>query len=169
MISRDRREGVLVSILQLPPQHGSLPPGVSYWVTGPVILLGDFWVCLFNQEGPDASRCEMKWFLGYQDPLTRFSGCSWMYTPLRLTLLSPLDCNQPGSSALGFPRQEYWRGLPLPPPGDLPNPGMEPGSRVSPSLAGGFFTWSATWEAPPVVYSSRPISFCLSICTYVCM
>ena len=30
MISRDRREGVLVSILQLPPQHGSLPPGVSY-------------------------------------------------------------------------------------------------------------------------------------------
>ena len=27
-----------------------------------------------------------------------------------------------------FSRQEYWRGLPFPSPGDLPNPGMEPGS-----------------------------------------
>jgi len=38
---------------------------------------------------------------------------------------------------VGFPRQEYWRGLPFPSPGDLPNPGMEP---VSLALAGGFFT-----------------------------
>ena len=37
----------------------------------------------------------------------------------------------------GFPRQEYWSGLPIPPPGDLPNPGIEP---ASPALAGGFFT-----------------------------
>ena len=34
------------------------------------------------------------------------------------------------------PRQEYWIGLPFPPPGDLPNQGIEPGS---PTLAGGFF------------------------------
>jgi len=39
-----------------------------------------------------------------------------------------------------FPRQEYWSGLPFPPPGDLPNPRMEPESLVSPALAGGFFT-----------------------------
>ena len=38
-------------------------------------------------------------------------------------------------------------GLPCPPPGDLPNPGMEPVSLVSPALAGGFFTTSTTWEA----------------------
>ena len=37
----------------------------------------------------------------------------------------------------GFPRQEYWSGLPLPPPGDLPDPGIEP---MSPALAGRFFT-----------------------------
>ena len=37
----------------------------------------------------------------------------------------------------GFPRQEYWSGLPLPSPGDLPNQGIEP---ESPALAGGFFT-----------------------------
>ena len=36
-----------------------------------------------------------------------------------------------------FSRQEYWSGLPFPPPGDLPNPGIEP---MSPVLAGGFFT-----------------------------
>ena len=42
--------------------------------------------------------------------------------------------------SMGFPRQEYWSGLPLPPPGDLPNPGIEPTSSVSLALAGGFFT-----------------------------
>ena len=42
--------------------------------------------------------------------------------------------------SLGFPRQEYWNRLPFPPPGDLPNPGIKPGSLVSPALAGGFFT-----------------------------
>ena len=38
---------------------------------------------------------------------------------------------------MGFSRQEYWRELPCPTPGDLPDPGMEP---ESPALAGGFFT-----------------------------
>ena len=47
----------------------------------------------------------------------------------------------------GFSRKEYWSGLPFPPPGDLPNPGIEPMSLTSPALAGGFFTTSATWEA----------------------
>ena len=45
---------------------------------------------------------------------------------------------------MGFSRQEYWRGLPFPPPGDLPDPGME--SFTSPALAGRFFTTCATWE-----------------------
>ena len=47
----------------------------------------------------------------------------------------------------GFSRQEYWGGLPFPSPGDLPNPGIEPMSLMSPELAGGFFTTSTTWEA----------------------
>ena len=41
---------------------------------------------------------------------------------------------------MGFPRQEYWSGLPFPSPGDLPDPGIEPTSLASPALAGGFFT-----------------------------
>ena len=46
-----------------------------------------------------------------------------------------------------FSRQEYWSGLPFPPPEDIPDPGIELLSPVSPALAGGFFIDSATWEA----------------------
>ena len=56
------------------------------------------------------------------------------------TLCDPVDCSPPGSSVHGVSRQEYLRGLPFPPPGDLPNPGTEPKRPVSPALAGGFFT-----------------------------
>ena len=49
--------------------------------------------------------------------------------------------------SMGFTRQEYWSGLLRPPAGDLPDPGMEPASLMSPALAGGFFTTSAAWEA----------------------
>ena len=49
--------------------------------------------------------------------------------------------------SLGFSTQEYWSELLCLPLGDLPNPGMEPSSLMSPTLAGGFFTTSAAWEA----------------------
>ena len=56
-----------------------------------------------------------------------------------LTLCDSMKYNPPGSSVNGIPRQEYWSGLPCPPSGDVPNPGMEPVSLVSPALAGGLF------------------------------
>ena len=40
---------------------------------------------------------------------------------------------------MGFSRQEYWSGLPFPPPGDLPDTGIEPTPLMSPALAGRFF------------------------------
>ena len=49
--------------------------------------------------------------------------------------------------SMGFSRQEYWSGLPCPPPGDLPDPGIEPISLISPVLVGGLFTTTATWES----------------------
>ena len=56
---------------------------------------------------------------------------------------------------MGFPRQEYWSGLPCPPPGDLPNPGIE---LTSPALAVKFFTAEPTGK--PInrvpVYESVP-------------
>ena len=48
---------------------------------------------------------------------------------------------------MGFPRQEDWRGLPCPSPGDLPDPGIKPAPLTSHALAGGFSTTRATWEA----------------------
>ena len=48
--------------------------------------------------------------------------------------------------SVGFSRQQYWSGLPFPSPRDLPDPGMETKSLVSPWLAGRFFTISAMWE-----------------------
>ena len=47
-------------------------------------------------------------------------------------------CQAPQSTGLSW--QEYWSELPFLPPGDLPNPGIEPVSPVAPVLAGGFFT-----------------------------
>ena len=49
------------------------------------------------------------------------------------------------SLSMGFPRQEYWSGLPFLSP-DLPDPRIEFASLMSPALAGGFFTTSAIWE-----------------------
>ena len=46
--------------------------------------------------------------------------------------------------SLGFSRQGYWSGLPFPPPGDLPHPGIKPASLMSHALASRFFTTSAT-------------------------
>ena len=70
----------------------------------------------------------------------------------RQTLFNPMDCSPPGSSVHGFSRQEYWSGLPYPPPGDLPDPGLELVPPVLPALADVFFTTSATWEAPQDLY-----------------
>ena len=50
--------------------------------------------------------------------------------------------------SMGFSRQEYWNALLYPPPGDLPNPGVEPTSLTFPASAGAFFTTSAIWEDP---------------------
>ena len=57
-----------------------------------------------------------------------------------------MDCSPSGFSSVGFPRQEYWSGLPFPSPGDLPDQGIEPTSLLSPELAGRFFSTSTTWE-----------------------
>ena len=47
---------------------------------------------------------------------------------LCLTLCDPMDCSPQASWSMGFSRHEYWSGLPFPSPGDLPNPGIKPGS-----------------------------------------
>ena len=61
----------------------------------------------------------------------------------------------------GFSKQEDWHGLPCPPPGDLPHPGIEP---MSPALAGRFFTTNATWEVQYLwIYLAKLVFTLLSI------
>ena len=75
-----------------------------------------------------------------------------------------MDCS-PLVSVHGFSRQEYWRGLPCPPPGDLPNPEITPASLTSPALAGGFFTTTATWEAPKYpAAAAKSLQPCPTLC-----
>ena len=72
--------------------------------------------------------------------LSHFSRVQLLVTPRTVAHQAPLS--------IEFFRQEYWSGFPCPPPGDLPDPGIEPESLTSPALASGFFTPSAIWEAP---------------------
>ena len=45
-----------------------------------------------------------------------------------LTLCNLMDCSPPGAWSMRFSREGYWSGLPFPSPGDLPDPGIKPGS-----------------------------------------
>ena len=54
--------------------------------------------------------------------------------------------------SMGFSRQECWSGLPCPPPGDYPDPRIEPASLFSPVLAGRFFTACTTWNSIVLKY-----------------
>ena len=75
--------------------------------------------------------------------------------------------------SMGFPRQEYWNGLPFPPPEDLPDPGMEPTSPASPASAGGLSTTEAPGRPHSLSGQEDPpgpgllalrFSLCLSLC-----
>ena len=72
--------------------------------------------------------------------LSHFS-CVWLFANLdTVSHQAPLS--------MGFSRQKYRGGLPCPPPGNLPNPGIEPMSLRSPAIAGRFFATNVTWEIP---------------------
>ena len=84
------------------------------------------------------------------------------------TFCDPIDCSQPGSSAHGTSRQQYWNRLLFPPPGDLPNPGIEPmscalqagslplshwGRNIWPKISFGF---SMNWVDNPNEFFRQP-------------
>ena len=68
-------------------------------------------------------------FSTYSEQWKSLSCVRLFVTPCTIACQAPLS--------MGFSRQEYWSGLTFPPPGDLPDPGIEP---RSPALAGSFFT-----------------------------
>ena len=88
-------------------------------------LFGGFWywVCMY----------ELLLCFGCVCVHAQSLSCAWLFVvPWTVPCQAPLS--------MEFFRQEYWSSLPFPPPGDLPDSGVEPTYLVSPVLAGGFFT-----------------------------
>ena len=88
----------------------------------------------------------------------------FLSTCFLLLLFSPRSCQTllqslelPGTSVYGISRQQHWRGLPFPSPGNLPDPGVEP---ESPALAGRFFTTEPPGKPPCVLHVSIPAFQC---------
>ena len=117
----------------------SFSPSPSCHFLRPELQIRDVWHSLKNQS---SWVCEKH---------SHFSSdsCSVMSNSLQ-----PHGIVRQAPLSMGFSRQECWSGLPFPPPGDLPNPGIEPVSFVSPALAGRFVT-----TVPP----KKPFEFLWSV------
>ena len=96
------------------------------------------WIHMYIKINVCAFMCMHAWALGC------FSYVQLFLTPWTVPQQAPLS--------MGFSRQEYWSELPCPPPRDLPDPGIETMSLMSPALVGGFLTTSTSWEAHICVY-----------------
>ena len=135
-------------------------PGRREWLPTPVFLPGKF-------PGQRSQVCYSPWGLKELDMTEQFThtqnrilesegiiesvfrvracmlslfSCVWLFAALWT-----IACQVPLSK--GFSQQEYWSGLPCSSLRDLPSPGIESVSFMSPVLAGRFSTTSATWEA----------------------
>ena len=66
--------------------------------------------------------------------------------------------------SMEFSRQEYWSGMPFPPPGDLPNAGTEPLPLKSPALAGRLFTSRTNWATIYITATAKSLQSCPTLC-----
>ena len=99
---------------------------------------------------------DFQFFWGFSHPRCFFCSmrAAWLSRLSRVRLFETLwTVADQAPLSTGFSRQEYWSGLPCPPPGDVPDPGIEP---ASPVLAGRFFTISATWGAHRPLWRNNP-------------
>ena len=114
--------------------------------------------------GPVLSRRD--WGEGWVTPKGRpLILLSRMLSRVRL-FVTPWTIPRQAPLSMGSSRQEYWSGLPCPPPGDLPNPGTEPASPTSPVLTGRFFYHGISWEALILLsfQFSPVVQSCLTLC-----
>ena len=113
----------------------------------------------------DWSKKILLWFMQRMFCLCSLLGVLWCHVLYCVAQSCPCLCHPMGAVArqallsMGFSMYEYWSGLPFPPPGDLLNPGVEPRLLTSPSLAGGFFTTTITWEALSYIRSLNNLEF----------
>ena len=100
------------------------------------------------------------------EPSGSISACVISYFSRVRLFATPLTVARQAPLSVGFSRQEYWSGLPCPPPGDLLDSGAGPASLVSPALAGRFFIATPSGKSPgsrqlwlslhPLMWSSLP-------------
>ena len=119
--------------------------------------LGNVWLTWSYSVG--VSDCSLKSVNKLQDkallkPVSLSTCMLHHFSRVRLSA-TPWTVARQAPLSMGFSRHEYWSGLPCPPPKDLPDPGIQPASLMSPALAGSFFTTSATWEAQVWVGSGQ--------------
>ena len=107
----------------------------THWVRNPLILEGSKNVCEMAKRY--LKRCSTSFIY---PSLFMLSHVQLFATPWTVTRQAP--------TSLESSRQEYWSGLPFPPPRDLPSSGIEPASFP---FAGGFFTNWATYKAQLIV------------------
>ena len=117
------------------------------------------------QRGPLGCACE-------------WAPSCWGMKCLPVCVLSCFSCVQLFSTlwtvarqdplSMGFSKQEYWSGLPCPPLGDLPDPGIEPLSLASHVLAGGFFTMELSGKPLIIFIRSDQIRSVAQLCPTLC-
>ena len=106
-------------------------------------------MCVLNQSNRTVTRYGQWWQFGYMKLNMR---AYQVASVLPDSLETPWILVHQAPLSMGFPRQEYWSGLPCPPPGDFPDPGIELTSLTYPALVGGFFTTPTTWETRSQIY-----------------
>ena len=141
---------------QAPLSMGILQARILEWVAMP-------WCAAVH--GVTKSRTWLKDWIDWEVPC-QVTCRVWLFATLwTAARQAPLS--------MGFSRQEYWSGLPCPPPGNLPNPGIKPVTLMSPALIGGFvfflsfffFTTCTVWEAR---ISLSNFIFMWSVSIYIC-
>ena len=111
-----------------------------------------------NMKEKDVSFSKLEIKTSHLGTLSMYSACMLSHFSHVQLFATLWTVAQQAPLSMGFSRQEYWSGLPFPPPGDLPNPGIKPMSLAYPALTSRFFTISTmvAMEAPSmyrVVYS----------------
>ena len=136
-----KREKLLLSFLIQSEQKRWLSPHINFLISaapfpGKPCFWPSLYSCSISASYPrDAHRATSPGLCN-ECMLSHFSRVRLFVTLWTVARQAPLS--------MGFSRQEYWSGLPCPPPGRLLSPGIEPKSLMSPALAGGFCTPSAT-------------------------
>ena len=112
--------------------------------------------------GSQRPCCGLNWVpQTYVDVLTPGT-CESVIHSVMSDSLRPHGLSPVNPLSMGFARQEYWSGLPFLFPGDLPDPGLEPVSLMSPSLACWCFTTSAT-----ILFSHKKKEILLFVTTWM--